>query len=101
MLKQQITNTGVIPSMASADDGYSSQQLTFADISGTDTADGVRTSLLHPPLPALQPQSRCRSFPALLQLVLVSLSSRIKPLLKMRLEALEHRRIFVQDPVRR
>ena len=26
MLKQQITNTGVIPSMASVDDGYSSQQ---------------------------------------------------------------------------
>ncbi len=26
MLKEQITNTGVIPSMASADDGYSSQQ---------------------------------------------------------------------------
>jgi transposase, IS5 family len=26
MVKQQITNTGVIPSMASADDGYSSQQ---------------------------------------------------------------------------
>ena len=53
-------------------------------------ADGVSTSLLHPPLPALQPQSRCRSFPALLQLALVPLSSRIKPLLEMRLEALEH-----------
>jgi hypothetical protein len=26
MVKEQITNTGVIPSMASADDGYSSQQ---------------------------------------------------------------------------
>jgi len=26
MIKEQITNTGVIPSMASADDGYSSQQ---------------------------------------------------------------------------
>jgi len=38
-----------------------------------------------PSLPALQlPQSRCRSFPALLQLALVSLSSRIKPLLEMR-----------------
>jgi hypothetical protein len=45
----------------------------------------------HPPLTALPPpQSRCRSFPALLQLALISLSSRIKPLLEMRLEALEH-----------
>ena len=26
MVKEQITNTGVIPSMASADDGYSTQQ---------------------------------------------------------------------------
>jgi hypothetical protein len=59
--------------------------------------DGVRTSLLHPPLPALQPQSRCRSFPALLQLVLVSLSSRIKPLLEMCLEALEHLFFYVFD----
>src|SRR5260221_13398070 len=39
----------------------------------------------HPPRPALQPQSRC-----LLQMALVPLSSRIKPLLEMRLEALEH-----------
>ena len=44
--------------------------------------------------PALQKgakgQEGCRSFPALLQLALISLSSRIKPLLEMRLEALEH-----------
>ena len=62
--------------------------------------DGVSTSLLHPPLPspALQtPQSRCRSFPALLQLALVSLSSRIKPLLEMCLEALEHLFFYVFD----
>jgi len=26
MVKEQITNTGVIPSMSSADDGYSSQE---------------------------------------------------------------------------
>src|SRR5258707_10314655 len=42
------------------------------------------------PPPFATPQSRCRSFPALLQLALVPLSSRIKPLLEMRLEALEH-----------
>jgi hypothetical protein len=40
-----------------------------------------------PPLPALQPPSRAAD---LLQLALISLSSRIKPLLEMRLEALEH-----------
>src|SRR5260370_35261485 len=51
-----------------------------------------------PSLPALQlPQSRCRSFPALLQLALVSLSSRIKPLLEMCLEALEHLFFYVFD----
>jgi len=51
-----------------------------------------------PALPALQlPQSRCRSFPALLQLALVSLSSRIKPLLEMCLEALEHLFFYVFD----
>ena len=44
-----------------------------------------------------KPQSRCRSFPALLQLALVSLSSRIKPLLEMRLEALEHLFFYVFD----
>src|SRR5437899_155327 len=43
-----------------------------------------------PPSPLCNPKSRCRSFPALLQLALVPLSSRIKPLLEMRLEALEH-----------
>ena len=53
-------------------------------------ADGVSTSLLHPLSPLWNPQSRCRSFPALLQLALVPLSSRIKPLLEMCLEALEH-----------
>src|SRR5258705_3977248 len=40
--------------------------------------------------PLCNAQSRCRSFPALLQLALVPVSSRIKPLLEMRLEALEH-----------
>jgi hypothetical protein len=52
-----------------------------------------------PPSPSLpplcNPQSRCRYFPALLQLALVSLSSRIKPLLEMRLEALEHLFFYV------
>jgi hypothetical protein len=46
---------------------------------------------LHPAPPSpLCTQSRYQSFPTLLQLALVSLSSRIKPLLEMRLEALEH-----------
>jgi hypothetical protein len=58
--------------------------------STSSPADGVSTSLLHPPLPALQPPSRAGSFPALLQLDLVPLSSRIKPLLEMCLEALDH-----------
>jgi hypothetical protein len=59
----------------------------------------MSTSLLHlPSFQALQPQSRCRSFPAaLLQLVLVSLSSRIKPLVEMSLEALEHLFLNVFD----
>src|SRR6266478_8171742 len=47
--------------------------------------------------PLCNPQSRCRSFPALLQLALVSLSSRIKPLLEMCLEALEHLFFYVFD----
>src|SRR6266446_7443101 len=49
-----------------------------------------REHLPTPPSPLCNPQSRCRSFPALLQLALVPLSSRIKPPLEMRLEALEH-----------
>src|SRR6202011_2765673 len=54
-----------------------------------------------PPSPSLPPLCgpllRCRSFPALLRLALVSLSSRIKPLLEMRLEALEHLFFYVFD----
>src|SRR3984893_15799648 len=54
-----------------------------------------------PPSPSLPPLCspllRCRSFPALLQLALVSLSSRIKPLLEMCLEALEHLFFYVFD----
>src|SRR4029077_2086992 len=47
--------------------------------------------------PLCNPQPRCRSFPALLQLALVSLGSRIKPLLEMRLEALEHLFFYAFD----
>ena len=50
-----------------------------------------------PPSPLCNPQSRCLSFPALLQLALISLSSRIKLLLEMRLEALEHLFFYVFD----
>ena len=51
-----------------------------------------------PPSPRFAaPQLRCRSFPALLQLVLVPLSSRSKPLLEMRLEAPEHLFFYVFD----
>jgi hypothetical protein len=57
--------------------------VTTTQKSTSSPADGVSTSL-----PLCNPQSRCRYFPALLQSVLVSLSSRIKPLLEMRFEAL-------------
>ena len=40
---------------------------------------------------------RNNAIPALLQLALISLSSRIKPLLEMRLEALEHFFFYVFD----
>jgi hypothetical protein len=49
------------------------------------------------PSPLCNLQSRRRSFPALPQLALVPLSSRIKPLLEMRLEALEHLFFYVFD----
>ena len=62
--------------------------------------DGVSTSLLHPPLPSPRfaaPYCAADLFPLFLQLALVSLSSRIKPLLEMRLEALEHLFFYVFD----
>jgi hypothetical protein len=71
--------------------------ITTTQKSTSSLADGVSTSYSTLPSPLCNLQSRCRSFPALPQLALVPLSSRIKPLLEMRLEALEHLCFYVFD----
>ena len=62
------------------------------NIATTLSRPTMMSTSLHPPLPSplCNPPIALPIFPALPQLALVSLSLRIKPLLEMRLEALEH-----------
>jgi hypothetical protein len=94
-------NTEIPPSTSSF--GTPGASLRVYELFTVRHCAGCRPNFLMPtpPSPSLpplcNPQSCCQSFPALLQLPLVSLSSRIKPLLEMRLEALEHLFFYVFD----
>ena len=63
MVKEQITNTGVIPAMTSADDGYSSQE-GLEEVLGLGvkvvSISGAKGKRLLTPSPAFLPPLVCR-----------------------------------------